>query len=78
MDLNESRNNMSYHSHLHQRLTPPLIPYRRAYALGEAVAAAVDSLPTDTKVRIRQSDLIMTSCCLPNSCHFIDSWQREK
>ncbi|RDW57594.1 hypothetical protein BP6252_13676 [Coleophoma cylindrospora] len=30
--------------------TPPLIPYKRAYALGEAVADAVDSLPEDTKV----------------------------
>jgi len=30
--------------------TPPLIPYKRAYALGEAVAHAVETLPEDTKV----------------------------
>jgi 2,3-dihydroxyphenylpropionate 1,2-dioxygenase len=30
--------------------TPPLISYKRAYTLGEAVANAIDSLPADTKV----------------------------
>jgi 2,3-dihydroxyphenylpropionate 1,2-dioxygenase len=32
--------------------TPPLISYKRAYTLGEAVANAVDSLPADTKVAL--------------------------